>query len=149
MSKISWEELIQDYSDGATITDLSRKYDCSRQAIYKRFHQYGIQQANRQQRTMLGQIAIDDRFTRMHVAYEALNNIQNAVEDCSVNLKRTQFQMQALFRHMQDLKETFTDIHETHLSTTIKELRNELRQGHKQIIEQVENGYTDAERTSR
>lgn len=125
--QINWEELLLDYATGMSVTELASKYDCTRRAIYYYFQKNAIERSLENKLPEISRIAIDDRFSRMHVLYSALQDIQNAVEECNQNLKRSQFQMQALFRHMETLREAMTDIHDTHMKKTITELREQLR----------------------
>lgn len=125
--KVDWESLLLDYAHGMSVTDLAAKYDCSRQAIYKYFEKQAIKRTFEPNLPEISRIAIDDRFAKMHVLYSTLQDIQNSVEECNQNLRRSQFQMQSLFRHMEDLRIALSDIHDTHMRTTIAELREQLR----------------------
>lgn len=125
--KINWDDLIIDYSSGMKISELSAKYKISRQAIYQYFERNAIARAVDINISEISRISLDDRYSKMHVLYSQLADIQNAVEECSANLKRSQFQMMALFRHMETLREALSDIHDTHIRKTIADLRSDLR----------------------
>lgn len=126
-SKVDWDSLLLDYAHGMSVTDLASKYECSRQAIYKYFERNATKRTFEPNLPEISRIAIDDRFAKMHVLYSALQDIQNSVEECTQNLRRSQFQMQSLFRHMEDLRISLTDIHDTHMRKTIAELKEQLR----------------------
>lgn len=126
-ARVDWDNLVIDYAHGASITELASKYECSRQAIYKYFERNAVKRTFSPNLPEISRIAIDDRFAKMHVLYSTLQDIQNSVEECSQNLRRSQFQMQSLFRHMEDLRIALTDIHDTHMRKTITELRQQLR----------------------
>lgn len=146
-SKVDWDNLLLDYAHGMSITDLASKYDCSRQAIYKYFEKQAISRKFDSHLPEISRIAIDDRFAKMHVLYSSLQDIQNSVEECNANLKRSQFQLHALFRHMEDLKESLADIHETHMRKTIAELKDQLR-GDPCLIKKVLEDEYDPDGTS-
>lgn len=125
--KINWDELVTDYAAGLSISELSRKYNVTRKAIYSYFSRNAINRGLEPNLSEISRIASDDRLSKMHVLYSSLQEIQNAVEECSANLKRSQFQMMALFRHMEALREALTDIHDAHIRKTIADLRSDLR----------------------
>ena len=139
VGKVDWDSLVLDYAHGAGVTDLAKKYDCSRQAIYKYFQKSAIKQTFKPNLPEISQITIDDRFAKMHHLYSALQDIQNAVEECSSGLRKSQFQMQALFRHMEELRESLKDIHETNMRKTIADLREQLRQGAHKVLQDDNN----------
>jgi|SaaInl1SG_22_DNA_1037389.scaffolds.fasta_scaffold00839_15 predicted DNA-binding protein YlxM (UPF0122 family) len=125
--KINWDDLLVDYASGMKFSELATKYKISRQAIYQYFERNAISRKLEPNISEISRIAIDDRYSKMHVLYSQLADIQNAVEECSANLKRSQFQMMALFRHMETLREALSDIHDTHIRKTIADLRSDLR----------------------
>lgn len=125
--KINWDDLLVDYAAGMKIAELARKYKITRDSIYKYFRRNAISRKLEPNISEISRIAIDDRYSKMHVLYSQLADIQNAVEECSANLKRSQFQMMALFRHMETLREALSDIHDTHIRKTIADLRSDLR----------------------
>lgn len=133
--KINWADLLDDYAGGMGVSELSRKYKISRSAIYKHFEEKAINKPLDPNLTEISRIAIDDRLSRMHVLYSSLQDIQNAVEECSANLRRSQFQMMALFRHMESLREALSDIHDQHIKKTIADLRSDLRGDIKPAVE--------------
>ena len=140
--KVNWADLLDDYAGGMGVTELSRKYEISRDAIYKHIRRKAIVKPLDPNLTEISRIAIDDRLSKMHVLYSSLQDIQNAVEECSANLRRSQFQMMALFRHMETLREALSDIHDQHIKKTIADLRSDLRGD---IKPPVENNDPDRE----
>lgn len=125
--KVNWDDVLTDYAAGMGVSELAKKYNLNRSSIYRYFERNAISRALEPNISEISRIAINDRFSKMHVLYSSLQDIQNSVEECSANLKRSQIQMMALFRYMEDLREALTDIHDAHIRKTIADLRADLR----------------------
>ena len=127
MNKVDWRALITEMEAGVPIAQLSRKYNIGRTSIYRYLDKLAFSVEARNYLTPEQVARFDARKNEQINIYDQLLLIQRIIESTSTQLQKLDAHITGLFRNIEDMKLELSSLHEEHLTKSITDLRNQLR----------------------